>query len=177
MRRLEKIYSKSDRIIAKAKFSYWVFSAEVILALFLGAVIACLWIFGLKIEQLIRHDATECIYLTTSNLKWAILGAGGLVLLISFMHGLSFYSREMILTEDKLIYHVGLLNREIVTVQLYEIVNTQVNQGPLQTICNVGTIEISGSGGEAYVIRHIVAPDKFARRVIHQATAIKRRVF
>ena len=39
------------------------------------------------------------------------------------------------------------------------------------------TIEISGSGGEAYVIRHIVAPDKFARRIIHQATAIKRRVF
>lgn len=177
MRRLEKIYSKSDRIIAKAKFSYWVFSAEVILALFLGAAIACLWIFGLKIEQLIRPGASECIYLTQANLKWAILGAGGLVLIVAFMHGLSFYAREMILTEDKLIYHVGLLNREIVTLQLYEVVNTQVKQGPLQTIVNTGTIEISGSDGETYIVRHIVAPDKFARRIIHQATSIKRRVF
>ena len=177
MRRLEKIYSKSDRIIAKAKFSYWVFSAEVFLALFLGAVIAVLWIFGLKIEQLIRPGATEPIYLIPKYLKWAILGAGGLVLVIAFMHGLSFYAREMILTEDKLIYHVGLLNREIVTIQLSEIVNTQVDQGPFQTIVNTGRIEISGSGGDSYVINHVIAPDKFARRVIHQATAIKRRVF
>ena len=103
--------------------------------------------------------------------------AGGLVLIIAFMHGLSFYAREMILTEDKLIYHVGLLNREIVTIQLYEIVNTQVDQGPFQTIVNTGRIEISGSGGDSYVINHVIAPDKFARRVIHQATAIKRRVF
>ena len=177
MRRLEKIYSKSDRIIAKGKFTYWIFLSDVILALFLGGIIAVVWIFNLQIERLFLPEATVVKYLTETNLKYAIAVAGGLVLVVFVLRSISFYAREIILTEDKLVFHIGILSREIVTLQVYEIVNTRVNQGAFQSLFNIGSVEFVGSGSDTYVIRHIVAPDRFARRVMAQATALRKRPF
>ncbi len=177
MRKLERIYSKSDRIVAKAKFTYWVFAGELFFTLLFGGIIACLWIFNLKIEQLIDSSITEVKYLTETNLKWAILGAGGFMLLVTFFHILAFYSKEVILTEDKLVYHVGMMGSEVITVQVYEIVNTHVTQGAFQRLLGIGSVEIIGSGFDSYTIRNIVGPEKFARRIMAQATAVKKRYY
>ena len=177
MRKLERVYSKTDRIVAKAKFTYWVFAGEVITTLILGGIIACLWIFGLKIEQLIDGSITEVRYLTETNLKWAILGAGGFMLLVTFFHILAVYSKEVILTEDKLVYRAGMLGAEVITLQVYEIVNTRVTQGAFQRLLGIGSVEIIGSGFDSYTIKNIVGPDKFARRVMAQATAMKKRYY
>ena len=177
MRKLERIYSRSDRIVAKAKFTYWVFAGEVITTLILGGIIACLWIFNLKIEQLIDSSITEVRYLTETNLKWAILGAGVFMLLVTFLHILAVYSKEVVLTEDKLVYRAGMLGSEVITLQVYEIVNTRVTQGAFQRLLGIGSVEIIGSGFDSYTIKNIVGPDKFARRIMAQATAMKKRYF
>ena len=38
-------------------------------------------------------------------------------------------------------------------------------------------VEIIGSGFDSYTIRNIVGPEKFARRIMAQATAVKKRYY
>lgn len=50
MRKLERTYSGTERIIARARFSAWAFLREAFIAALLGGIIAVLWIFADDIE-------------------------------------------------------------------------------------------------------------------------------
>lgn len=50
MKALERKYSRTERIVAKGKFSAWVFARTVLLAVILGGLIAVVWIFKDQIE-------------------------------------------------------------------------------------------------------------------------------
>lgn len=131
MRKLERTYSKSERIIARARFSAWAFLREILLAAILGGAIAALWIFAGDIEGALDPNYSGAPkYLSPDNLKWALLAAGLLVALIAVMHAISLYFREIIVTEDKFLYRSGVGNTVSVMLPLSEIRYIDVRQGP-----------------------------------------------
>ena len=55
MKTLERKYSKSERVVAKARFSSWVFLRQLLVALLLGGIIAVLWVYGGKIVDFLNE--------------------------------------------------------------------------------------------------------------------------
>ncbi|MDE5601098.1 MAG: hypothetical protein K2J16_01210, partial [Clostridia bacterium] len=79
MKTLERRYSKTDRIIAKAKFSSAIYLRTVVLAVILGGIVGVLWGLGDKVEKLIfKHDTVQ--YFTEPIMKWVLVGVASFVL-------------------------------------------------------------------------------------------------
>lgn len=96
MRKLERTYSGTERIIARARFSAWAFLKELFIAAVLGGAIAALWIFADDIEGALDPNfGGSARFLTPENLKWAMAGAGGFVILLTVLHALSIYMQEI----------------------------------------------------------------------------------
>ncbi len=174
MRKLERTYSKSERIIARARFSAWAFLREILLAAILGGAIAALWIFAGDIEGALDPNYSGAPkYLSPDNLKWALLAAGLLVVLIAVMHAISLYFREIIVTEDKFLYRSGVGNTVSVMLPLSEIRYIDVRQGPLQSLLGYGKIKVITDGEEPFVINNLVRPERFARRIMYQCSVVR----
>ena len=102
MRKLERTYSGTERIVARARFSAWAFLREVFIAALLGGIIAVLWVFAGDIEGALDPNFSgEPRYLTPEVFKWTMVGAGGFVILLALLHALSLYMQEIIITEDR----------------------------------------------------------------------------
>ena len=133
MRKLERTYSGTERIIARARFSAWAFLREAFIAALLGGIIAVLWIFADDIEGALDPNFSGAArYLTPTNLKWAMVGAGGFVVLLTLLHALSIYMQEIIVTEDKFLFRSGVGSTVNVMLPLNEIRYIDVRQNALQ---------------------------------------------
>ncbi len=168
MKTLERKYSKTDRIIAKAQFSAWVYLASVLLAVLLGGIIAVLWVFMPKI-----NEAAGKAILTDAIMRWVLLGAGIAVLISFLMQALSLYSKELIVTEDKIVYRSGLLSVQNTIIPIMEIRIIEAHQTLLQRIFNMGTISIISDAEKPYKIKGVKAAERFTRRVMKQAAISK----
>ena len=170
MKTLERKYSKTERIIAKAKFSSWVFLRALIVALLLGGIIAVLWVFGDKIVGFINaklhKDIALAVYL--SGLKWAILGSAVSVLVIVVLQAISLYSKEFIVTEDKVIFRYGVFDVQNSTIPLSEIRIVESKQRFFQRILHTGDISIISDAEKPYYIKGVVAADRLTRRIMTQ---------
>ena len=164
MRKLERTYSGSERIIARARFSAWAFLREIFVAALLGGVIAVLWIQG------------QARYLTPDNLRWAMLGAGVFVILLALLHALSLYRQEIIVTEDKFLYRSGVGSTVSVMLPLSEIRYIDVRQNFLQQLLGYGKIKIITDGEEPFVICNLVRPERFARRIMKQCSYARENI-
>lgn len=173
MKTLERRFSSSERIIAKAKFSAWVYISPVILALVLGGIIAVLWVFGGKIEGLFGGTGTPQ-YLTEQNLRWALLGAAGVVLLSVLIVSLKLYSKELIVTEDKIVYREGISSVHNVVIPLKEVRILESHQTGFQRLFGIGTITIISDAEKPYNIKGIKSADRFSRRIIRQMSEVRR---
>lgn len=78
MKTLEKKYSKIERVVAKGKFSAWVYLRTVFLGAILGGLTAVIWIFKDKIEGLFTKTE-PAQYLTDDVMRWVLLGVGVVV--------------------------------------------------------------------------------------------------
>lgn len=170
MKTLERKYSKTERIIAKAKFSSWVFLRALIVALLLGGIIAVLWVFGDKIVGFINaklhKDIALAVYL--SGLKWAILGSAVSVLVIVVLQAISLYSKEFIVTEDKVIFRYGVFDVQNSTIPLSEIRIVESKQRFFQRILHTGDISIISDAEKPYYVKGVVAADRLTRRIMTQ---------
>ena len=121
MKTLERRYSKTDRIIAKAKFSSAVYLRSVLLAAVLGGIIGVLWGMGDKVEKLIfKHDSASIF--TDSIMKWVLVGAAVVVLLHFLLQAIYIYKKEFIVTEDKIVMRYGLFSVKNITIPLSKVI-------------------------------------------------------
>ena len=176
MKALERKYSKSERIVAKAKFSAWVFLRQLIVAAVLGGIIAVLWIFGAKIIDFANgkfgwHIALSAYF---KGLKWAILGCGGLVLVLIVLQAISLYSKELIVTEDKVIMRYGVFDVQNAIIPLSEIRIVESKQRFVQRILNTGDISIISDAEKPYVVKGIASADRLTRRIMKQVNYNKK---
>lgn len=174
MKTLERKYFKSERIIAKAKFSACVYFKSVILAAVLGAIIAVVWVFKDKIEGIITKNEGPAVYLTDDIMRWVLLGAAVLVILSIIIQSIGLYSKEMIVTEDKVVFRSGVLSVRNTTIPIVEIVIIETNQNLLQRLVNTGTVCIVSDAEQPYKIKGVKAADRLTRRIMKQVAAVKR---
>lgn len=176
MKTLERKYSKTERIIAKAKFSSWVFLRALIVALLLGGIIAVLWVFGGKIVGFINAKLHKDIALATylSGLKWAILGSAVSVLVVVVLQAISLYSKEFIVTEDKVIFRYGVFDVQNSTIPLSEIRIVESKQRFFQRILHTGDISIISDAEKPYYIKGVVAADRLTQRIMKQVNMNKK---
>ena len=135
MRNLERVYSKSERIVVRARFSALVFVKEIFLAAVLGTVIALLWVYAADIERALNKSFDGTVqWLTPQNLRWALLGAGCLVLLVTLCEAVKMYRREIIVTEDKFVFKQGVFKITSVMLPLAEIRYIDVHQNLIRLL-------------------------------------------
>lgn len=174
MRTLERKYAKAERIIAKAKFSSTVYFRSVILACVLGTVIAVVWVFGDQIEQIFTKSDAPAKILTDSVLRWVVLGAGVVVLISLVAQAISLYSKELIVTEDKVVYRTGVLAVRNTTIPICEIVIIETSQNFLQRLVGTGTISIVSDAECPYKVKGVRGADRLTRRIMKQVAEVRK---
>ncbi len=172
MKQLEKKYAKTERIVAKAKFSYWSLIYDVIFGGVLGGLVAVLWIFAPQIEGFFTKVATVQ-YLTETNLKWALLGVGLLFLLVISLHAYSIFRHELIVTEKNMVYKFGIATVKNNIIPLDEIKIVESSKNAIQQIINVGNVIIVSDAEKPIIIKSVIRPEPFARKAIKQSSVVK----
>ena len=174
MKTLERKFSKSERIVAKAKFSCSVYIGCVILALVLGGIVGALWIFGPQIEGLFSPNDGTAKYLTDSVMRWVLLGAAGVVLISVVFTAIDLYSKEFIVTEDKIVFREGVAAVRDVVIPLSEIRIIETNQSAMQRLLGIGTVTIISDAVKPYKIKGIKSADRFTRRILRQLSEVRK---
>ncbi len=173
MKTLERRFSKTDRIIAKAHFSSAVYLRNLLVALILGGIIGVLWGFNEQIERVVfKHD--HVMYFTDDIMKWVLVGAAAFVLLGLIVRAISIYSKEFIVTEDKLAVRKGFLSVVNDTIPLSKIINIETKQRLFQRLLNFGTITVYSDGLLPISVSGVKAVDRLSRRILKQVDAAKR---
>lgn len=173
MKTLERRYSKSERIIAKGRFSRCVFLWDILLAAIIGGLIAVVWVFRGQIEGFFTKNPEQVLYLTDQNMKWALLGGAGFVVLFSLFHIISFWRREMIITEDKFIVRWGVLNVKSLMLPLNEIKIVESEQNIVQMLFRSGNLLIISDAEKPYKVKNLVMPNKLSIKIMRQITQLR----
>lgn len=167
MRTLEKTYSKSERIVAKAKFSCWVFWHEILLAVLLGGIIAVLWVFTDDINGFLGKTI-----LSESVLKYAMIGVAAFVAVILIFEGIFRYEKEAIITDKKFV--VRMLNKHLgvfeAQMPLEQIKGVKYNQKLVERLFGYGTVEIYTDAADPILIRGITKPNRFVQCLSRQVS-------
>ena len=174
MKTLERRYSKSERIIAKAKFSASVYAKSIILALILGAIVGVVWAFREQIEAIIPKAEGAAPILTDEIMRWVLLGAGGLVIISFILQAIVLHAKELIVTEDKVVFRAGVLTVKNTTIPISEIVIIETKQNVLQRLFNTGTVSIVSDAEQPYKIKGVKSADRLTRRIMKQVATVKR---
>ncbi|MEG2688378.1 MAG: PH domain-containing protein [Clostridia bacterium] len=174
MRQLEKKFSKSERVIARARFTYWVFLRELLLLMVLGGLIAVLWFFAPKIEGAFTKVETVQ-YLTEQNLKWAMLGAGCFVILCALLHFITLNRKEFIVTENNVVCKMGVLSVKSYLLPISGIKIVQSEQNIFQRFLQYGNLIIISDAEKPYVVKYVIQPEKLAQKIIKQVASSNKR--
>ncbi len=165
MKTLDK---RSDRIVAKARFSCLVFIREILLAVVLGGGVGAIWWFNDEIENLILKHGQPAMYLKDEYMRWAIVAVGALVLLCFIIDAIRIACKKLYLTEDRLVYHVGVINVRTASIPLRAIKSIETKQNPLTALFGVGSLVIVSDATKPYVVKGVVRAERFARRIMRQ---------
>ncbi len=172
MKALERKYSKTERIIAKGKFSAWVYASSFLLAAVLGGLVAVVWIYKDKIEGLFTKTE-PAQYLTDTVMKYVLLGAGVIVLLSLLIQSIRLGAKEIVLTEDKVVYREGVINVKTTVVPLNEIKLVETKQNFLQRLVGVGDMLIVSDAVQPYTVKNVRGADRFARKIMEQISEVR----
>ncbi|MDE7372562.1 MAG: PH domain-containing protein [Clostridia bacterium] len=174
MKTLERKYSKAERIVAKAKFSSTVYLRSVVLAIVLGVIIAVVWSYGAKIEQLITKSEGPARYLTDQNMRYVLLGAGIIVLISLICQALSLYAKELIVTETQVVFRFGVLAVKNITIPIREIVIIETTHSLLQRLLGIGTLSIVSDAEAPYKVKGVRGADRLTRRIMKQVEFVRK---
>jgi len=172
MKALERKYSKTERIVAKGKFSAWVFMRTVLLAAILGGLIAVVWIYKDKIEGVFTKTE-PAQYLTDTVMKYVLLGAGVIVLVSLLIQTIQFNARELLLTEDKVVYREGVANVKTTVIPLNEIKLVETKQNFFQRLVGVCDMLIVSDAVQPYTIKNVRGADRLTRRIMKQISEVR----
>ncbi|HRR89398.1 MAG TPA: PH domain-containing protein [Eubacteriales bacterium] len=160
MRYIESHLPKSQRIVAKARFSAWVYLRELFVAAVLGGGIYLLYYF-----KVIGFG---------DNLMWYVIaGAAGLVLLLFIQNTLNRMSNELILTENRLIGRRGILSIKMVDVALPNISNTESFAGLFGRMLGYGKVAIKIQD-TSHIYKNVVRPDAFIAKIGLQTARLRK---
>lgn len=168
MKTLEKKYSKIERVVAKGKFSAWVYLRTVFLGAILGGLTAVIWIFKDKIEGLFTKTE-PAQYLTDDVMRWVLLGVGVVVLFGLIVETIRLNSKELVLTPDKVVFREGVFSVRSVVIPLCEIKMVETKQNFFGRIVGVGSILIVSDAEQPYLVKNVKSPDRLSRRIMRQA--------
>lgn len=172
MKALERKYSRTERIVAKGRFSAWVFMRTVLLAVVLGGIIAAVWIYKDQIEGFFTK-AEHAQYLTDTVMKYVLLGAGVIVLISLLIQAVQFNSRELLLTEDKVVYREGALSVTTTVIPLNEIKLVETKQNFFQRLVGVCDMLVVSDAEQPYKIKNIKGADRLTRRIMKQISEVR----
>lgn len=173
MKTLERKYAKIDRIVAKGRFSAWTFVLTALVAAVLGGIVAVIWIFKDRIEALFTKT-TPAQYLTDEVMRWVLLGVACVVVACFLLQLIKFKSKELVLTEDKVVYREGFLNVRTVVIPLAEIKMVETKQNALQRLVGVGGLLIVSDAEQPYLVRGVKSADRMTRRIMRQIADMKK---
>ncbi len=162
---MERTYSRSERIVAKAKFTYWVYLREVLLAAVLGGILAVIWIFADQIEGLIKIE-----FLTEAVLKYILLGCAGAVLLAVLMEAVSRYRKEALITQEKFVARSGVVSLKNAQLPINEIKSVETKQMLFQRLLRYGNVTIITDAEKPLIVKWVVQPERFAQKITKQKT-------
>lgn len=168
MKTLEKKYSKIERVVAKGKFSAWVYLRTVLLGAILGGLTAVIWIFKDKIEGLFTKTE-PAQYLTDDVMRWVLLGVGVVVLFSLIVETIRLNSKELVLTPDKVVFREGVFSVRSVVIPLCEIKMVETKQNFFGRIVGVGSILIVSDAEQPYLVKNVKSPDRLSRKIMRQA--------
>ena len=163
MKVLERTFRKSERIVAKAKFTYMVFLREVLIAAILGGIIAVLWLFTPQINEILKQKI-----LTQSILKWVIIGAGAFVVVLGIFEAIAKWHKEAVVTDRKFVVRSGIFRLVDIQLPLNQIKSVQVEQNIFQRILGYGRVIIIVDAMNPVVVKGIVSPARFAQCITRQ---------
>lgn len=172
MKALEKKYSRVERIVAKGRFSAWIFMKTVLLAAILGAIVAVVWVYKDKIEGLFTKTE-PAQYLTDRVMRYVLLGAGVIVLISFLVQAIRFGSKELILTEDKVVYREGVASVKTTVIPLNEIKLVETKQNFFQRLVGVCDMLIVSDAVQPYTITNIKSADRLTRRIMKQISVVR----
>ena len=150
------------------------YAKSIVIALVLGGIIGVVWAFKDTIEGLITKNEGPAVYLTDDILRWVLLGAGAFVLLCFLIQAIALHTKELIVTEDKVVFRSGVLSVSNTTIPINEIVIIETKQNILQRICGTGTLIIVSDAEQPYKIKGVKSADRLTRRIMRQVAAVKR---
>lgn len=175
MKTLERKYSKNERIVAKAKFSAWAYAGEVFIALVLAAAIALLWVYSEPVVNFFNSKTSSTIDVAAYQaiLKWVMLGAAGLAIVLISAQAVALYGKEFIVTEDKIAMRNGVLNVKNIVIPLSEIRIVESEQNLFQRLVGTGNLLITSDAEKPYCIKGIKQADRLSRRIMRQVTYMR----
>ena len=174
MKTLERKYSKAERIIAKAKLSSTVYLKSVLLAVVLGVIIAVVWSCNEQIEHVFTKGEGPATSLTDTVMRYVLLGAGIVVLIHLLAQALSLYAKELIVTENQIVFRFGVFSVKNITIPIREVVIIETTHSLLQRILGTGTISIVSDAEKPYKVKGVRGADKLTRRIMKQVSDIRR---
>ncbi len=174
MKALEKKYSKTERIVAKGKFSAWMFLGTAVLAILLGTIVSVLWVFNDQIEGLFTKSEEPAQYLTDEVLRWVLLGCAIVVIVFFVLQAIEYNSREFVLTPDKAVLREGVLGVKTVVIHLNEIKVVETRQSAIQRMIDVGDLIIVSDAQQPYTIKNVVSADRLTRRIMRQVAEVRK---
>lgn len=163
MKVLERTFRKSERIVAKAKFTYMVFLREIFVAVLLGAIIAVLWLFMPEVNGLLKQEI-----LTEEILKYAMAGSAGFVLLLMVFEAIAKWHKEAVITDRKFVVRTGIFRIVDIQLPLNKVEVVRVDQNVFQRILGYGNVRISVDSMSFIIIKGIVSPVRFAQCITKQ---------
>lgn len=165
---MKTIDRSNDRIVAKARFTSTVFVRDIIIGVLLGGIVGAIWWFNDEIENLIFQKGQPAIYLKDEYMRWVLIAVACLTLLLILIDAIRFASKKLYLTEDRLVYHTGVINVKSVSIPLGAIKSIETKQNPITALLGIGALVVISDAQKPYVIKGIVKAERFARRVMRQ---------
>lgn len=159
MRYIQSHLSDSERIVAKARFTGWVYMRDIFVLAALTAVDYVLYHFVAAV--------TETIF------WYAFAGIAGLFILMVLQNSFVRWGTELILTENKLSGRRGFLNIKISSVQLVQINNLESAASFFGRIFGYGTVIVNIQDHQ-YIYKRVVRPDAFVNKVNLQISRLRK---
>jgi uncharacterized membrane protein YdbT with pleckstrin-like domain len=101
--------------------------------------------------------------------SWYVAAVGfGLAFLTAIPRFVRYATSEFAVTNKRVIFKVGLINRHTLELVLAKLETIGVEQGILGRIFNYGTIIVTGTGGTKEPFREIADPLEFRKHVQSQ---------
>lgn len=137
-----------DRIVYRAKISWWIYAVSVLL-IFIGLVAVAV-------------SAIES--LDSIGVGVIILIVGLCIFIKNFIY---IFSTELYITQKFTIAKYGLIKRDTIEMLNSKVESIRVNQSILGRILNYGNIVVVGAGGSSSPIRFIAEPLEFRRQLLY----------